>query len=258
MLPFPEHLALYDDVATTSSLCETWAFLSLFQDTSVDVVKYLAKRKSSYHRLVGVPMTSLREKQEEEIFCNMDRDKSGTIEWWEYVPSMCIRILSRRTQKQLLELVSECEVAKLETYFRRYDKNGDGVITFTCAKMAYGKWLMSLIKEKEDGYIPDEWIGELPDEWLGTGEVSAMIFKGKEKKERTVSWRDFLHVNSLHMLCARPNTVSTRPLLPTIDDALCFLNAGAGRDISLNEDIEDEVEEELDLLVFIKKKLNSK
>ncbi len=145
------------------------------------------------------------------------------------------------------------EISRLESFFKRYDKNGDGIITFTAAKMAYGKWLLSLIKQKEDGFIPDEWIGELPEEWVGTSSGNT-IYKAKHQKETVVTWQEFLMANALHLLCARLNTVSTRPFLPTIDDALRCLYAG--KEIPFGEDIEEELEEETDPIQKIKMRLN--
>ena len=71
-----------------------------FADTSVDLEKYIRHKKESYSNLVGIAMTSQRENQEVRVFNDLDRDASGTLEWWEFAPSMCLRILSKRSQVQ--------------------------------------------------------------------------------------------------------------------------------------------------------------
>eukprot|EP00794_Sanderia_malayensis_P008136 gene8136-9006_t len=228
-------------------------------DTSIDEFNYLAARKTSYVNLVGIQMSSLRERMERVFFAQMDRDNSGTIEWWEFVPTMCIRILNRRTTEELLEMATFPEIEKLESYFKNYDKNGDGVISLAAAKMAYGKWLLSLIKERPGEFIPDEWIGQLPEEWINGGDerqgLGHLLLKTQQEKQTLVTWEDFLSVNALHVLCARLNTVDTRPCLPSIDDALLSLNLG--KNIVPGDDVEDGYIEDRDPIQMIKEKLNA-
>lgn len=68
-----------------------------FSDTSVDLKKYMRYKKESYSNLIGIDMSAQRENQEIRIFADLDRDESGTLEWWEFAPSMSLKILSKRS-----------------------------------------------------------------------------------------------------------------------------------------------------------------
>ena len=67
-------------------------------DTSVDFHNYIRQKKESYTNLVGIEMTSQRENQEVGFFYDLDRDSSGSLEWWEFAPAMSIKFLSQRPQ----------------------------------------------------------------------------------------------------------------------------------------------------------------
>ena len=70
--------------------------LTSLTDTSVDFKKYIRRKKLSYANLVGSEMPQLRETQEVSLFNDLDRDGSGSLEWWEFAPAMSLRFLSRR------------------------------------------------------------------------------------------------------------------------------------------------------------------
>ena len=66
--------------------------------TSFGLDQYMKERKISYQELVGIPMASMRAEQEVRFFHEMDRDHSGTVEWWEFASTMCVRVLGLRSQ----------------------------------------------------------------------------------------------------------------------------------------------------------------
>lgn len=70
-------------------------------ETSVNLEKYMLHKKESYNNLIGIDMSFQRENQEVRLFKELDRDGSGTLEWWEFAPSMSVRILGKRSQVNL-------------------------------------------------------------------------------------------------------------------------------------------------------------
>ncbi|XP_065070230.1 PHD finger protein 24-like isoform X2 [Rhopilema esculentum] len=232
-------------------------------ETSVDVKRYLEHRRESYRNLVGIDMSAQREGQEIRIFEEIDSDHSGTIEWWEYARSTCMRLLSRRKQEDLLELITPREVARLESFFKKYDKKETGVVTLSIARVIYGKWMLSLVKGGDSMNVPNEWLGELPAEWLGIPKRGSI-----RRKETEVTWQEFLHMNAFHIICARLNTVEGKPQLPTINEAIRAVaeqDEDKGREkVSnlqtevLKESQENEEEDEMDPLEKIKMRLKNK
>ena len=95
--PFSQLLSL-DLLASVFCFAYLCALLWFFSETSVDVKRYLEHRRESYRNLVGIDMSVQREGQEIRVFEEIDSDHSGTIEWWEYARSTCMRLLSRRKQ----------------------------------------------------------------------------------------------------------------------------------------------------------------
>jgi len=157
-----------------------------------------------------------REVQEVSLFKDLDRDGSGSLEWWEFAPAMALRFLSRRKPSQLIALLTPREVSKLESFFREYDKDGKGRLTISQAKCAYLKWFLSLIKRDDENNIPLPWTGELPSGWFG--EVKSDYVGVQAEAE--ITWQKFLSMNALHVLSARPNTVETRPYAPPVNEAI--------------------------------------
>eukprot|EP00112_Aurelia_sp_Birch-Aquarium-sp1_P017415 Seg4035.1 transcript_id=Seg4035.1/GoldUCD/mRNA.D3Y31 product="hypothetical protein" protein_id=Seg4035.1/GoldUCD/D3Y31 len=158
-------------------------------------------------------MSPMRAGQEVRYFHEMDRDNSGTVEWWEFAPTMCVRILGLRSQEEFLDMITPREVSRLQTHFKAFDKNGTGSITLTSARMAYGKWRVSFIKRGEHERIPDDWLGALPPEWFGNTDTI-------RRREPKIAWDDFLLMSAQSIIYARPNTLHAKPLLPTINEAI--------------------------------------
>ena len=120
-------------------------------------------------------------------------------------------------QSELLALLTDREISKLEFFFRLYDEDDEGTLTFSQAKYAYLKWFLSLIKRDDENSIPVAWTGELPPGWFGELDNDRI---GKQV-EAEITWQKFLSMNALHVISARPNTVETRPYAPAVNDAIC-------------------------------------
>ena len=162
-----------------------------------------------------------------------------------------------------MELITPREVARLESFFKKYDKRETGVVTLSIARVIYGKWMLSLVKGGDSMNIPNEWLGELPAEWLGIPKRGSI-----RRKETEVTWQKFLQMNAFHIICARLNTVKGKPNLPTINEAVRVVaeqdEDKGGEKVSnlqtevLKESQENEEEDEMDPLEKIKMRLKNK
>ena len=116
-------------------------------------------------------------------------------------------------QEEFLNMITPREVSRLQAHFKAFDKMGKGIITLSLAKMAYGKWMLSFIKREERDHVPDDWLGALPPEWFSNTDTI-------HRREPKIAWEDFLLMNAANIIYARPNTLHTRPFLPTINEAI--------------------------------------
>ena len=111
-------------------------------------------------------------------------------------------------------MLTNREINKLESFFKIYDADHKGKLKISEAKCAYLKWFLSLIKRDDENHIPLAWTGDLPPGWLGA------VQDGYTGKEAELTWRKFLDMMALHVIGARPNTVDTRPYVPTVNEAI--------------------------------------
>jgi len=72
----------------------------------IDCEEFLQLQRDEYERLVGLSMPSFREKQELELFSKIDRDHTGTIDYWEFLPHVAVRYLGRRSSLEILDLLT--------------------------------------------------------------------------------------------------------------------------------------------------------
>lgn len=149
------------------------------------------------------------------------------------------------------------EVTKLESFFKMYDKQGQGKLKLSDAKSAYLRWFLSLIKKEEDKYVPMSWTGDLPAGWHGKPKDIVSC----NQTEAQVTWQEFLLMNALHVISARPNTVETRPYAPTVDEAIRIENGDGEIGLKMKTIVSkanvDEVSEITDPVARIKMRLKN-
>lgn len=185
--------------------------------------EFLKLQKEDYQKLVGSEMPKFREKQEMELFSKIDRDHTGTIDYWEFLPHMAVRYLSRRSSMEILALLTSKEVAKFKEFFSDYDADGSGEIPQCKAKEAYIKWYRSKVKESGTNYVDFEWYGGLKENHLlqALRETLCLQPVPTEPKEQTmISWNDYLKQCTLHIISARENTGAQKPLIPPMPTIL--------------------------------------
>ena len=193
------------------------------EDGVIDSKEFLKLQKEDYQKLVGSEMPKFREKQEMELFSKIDRDHTGTIDYWEFLPHMAVRYLSRRSSTEILCLLTPKEVSRFKDYFSYYDPNDCGEIVQNNAKEAYIKWYKSKVKECGKNYVDFEWYGGLKENHLlqALRETLSLQPIQLEPKEQTmIPWNDYLKQCALHIISARANTGEQKPLIPPMPSIL--------------------------------------
>lgn len=99
------------------------------------------------------------------------------------------------------------EILKIKRYFRAYDSLVEGNISSRDSRLAFKQWYISLINRPAFNIPLFEWLGgnRVEEE----DEIQLMT--------NTMSWEQFLTRYAIFILAARPNTASTRPYIPRLD-----------------------------------------
>lgn len=206
-----------------NSIVQMSVFLG--SDEVIDRIEFLEHRKEEYFSLVGIPMPVFREIQEEELFSKIDRNDTGTIDYWEFLPYMAIRFLSRRSSVDLLNLTTPKEIANFKEFFKEIDTDNKGCVPQSLAKQAYINWYKSKVKQSPSNYIDHEWYGGLKENPLMQSLRKSLSLKEMPQEENSeilsfIEWTYYLKQCSLHILSARENTVSQKPLIPAMPSIL--------------------------------------
>lgn len=173
-------------------------------------------------------MPSFRERQEIELFSKIDRDHTGTIDYWEFLPHIAVRYLSRRSSLEILNLLSPKEVAHFKEHFARFDEEKKGTIPQCKAKEAYITWYKNKVKDCKSNYVNFDWYGGLKENTLLKTLKEALSSDpptNTSNDEVFIKWEDYLTQCSLHILSARANTGEQKPLIPPMPS---FLYATGG------------------------------
>lgn len=194
----------------------------------IDCEEFLQLQRDEYERLVGLSMPSFREKQELELFSKIDRDHTGTIDYWEFLPHVAVRYLGRRSSLEILDLLSPKEVAQFKDLFARFDIENEGIIPQCKAREAYVTWYKNKVKGCTKNYVNYDWYGGLKENTLLktlketlSSEPATTI----PNDQVFIKWEDYLSQCSLHILSARANTGEQKPLIPPMPS---FLYATGG------------------------------
>ena len=168
-------------------------------------------------------MPDFREQQEKELFLKIDRNHTGMIDYWEFLPYMAVRYLSRRSTKDLLNLLTPKEIATFKEFYKELDIEKSGVIQSSLAKQAYIEWYKSKVKDNPANYIDYQWYGGLKENPLLQSlkqSLSLTESRQDEVETSTVDWKEYLKHCVLNILAARENTVSQKPLIPSMPSIL--------------------------------------
>ncbi|XP_028403553.1 PHD finger protein 24-like isoform X2 [Dendronephthya gigantea] len=146
-------LLLSDD--EMQNLIEYFDEFDMNQDTQIEKSEYVKIRILSIEKdNPEMEVSAELEQDLEREFKAMDRNDTGTIDWWEFVNHEAVKVLGRRDKRSLSKLLTKREIEKARDMFHSYDRDEDGYISSYEAMKAYERWFGQL-KIPNDSSNPD-------------------------------------------------------------------------------------------------------
>lgn len=113
----------------------------------------------------------------------------------------------------LVPLLTKQEIFKLRKFFKGYDQEGEGEISKMSSRQVFKNWYLSLINLPHEEVPFGDWLGT---EW--TKDIEPEDEQTLFQRCETVKWKDFVSNIALCILAARPNTGSSRPYIPNLEN----------------------------------------
>ncbi|KAK7100392.1 PHD finger protein 24-like [Littorina saxatilis] len=146
-------------------------------------------------------MSEMEEMVTKLEFQMADQNGDQCLDWWEFLNLAAQHQLGKRSETELVDLLTEKEVIRAKSVFNELDKDRDGVVSGLEARRAIRKWCSSISK----GLSPDA-AAKMSTTIDSHVEVRArMLVDGGDEEKDTITWFDFLAQQALHILCSRPN-----------------------------------------------------
>lgn len=187
-------------------LIENFDKLDKNQDTQINEDEYLRYKTGEYREIHNEKMPSYMEEEIRNEFKQMDKDQTGTIDWWEFLNHEALkRIGANRSKFQLVRMLSPLEIQKARDIFHAFDKDEDGYINSHEVAVGFNRWFGNLRVFDKDrsssfgkGLDPRDISGHVDRH-------TRMFMDADTDKNRLVSWDEYLREQALYILAARPN-----------------------------------------------------
>lgn len=103
-------------------------------------------------------------------------------------------------------------MSNFREFFKALDPEGEGEISKHTSRLVYKNWYLSLINRPREEIPVGDWLGT---EWVMDVEPDK---QSMHQRCDVVKWKDFVSSHALYILAARPNTASTRPYIPRMEN----------------------------------------
>lgn len=187
-------------------LIENFDRLDVNQDTQINEDEYLRYKKAEYSEIHNEEMPSYMEEEMRNEFKQMDKDQTGTIDWWEFLNHEALKqIAANRSKFQLVRMLSPLEIQKARDIFHAFDKDEDGYINSHEVAVGFNRWFGNLRlfdKERRSSF------GKALDPKDVSGHIdrhTRIFMDADTDKNRLVSWDEYLREQALYIIAARPN-----------------------------------------------------
>ncbi|RDD39741.1 PHD finger protein 24 [Trichoplax sp. H2] len=193
------HFLLEED--EMQELIDHFQQLDIDQDSTVTLEEYMKATKAQYEK-EREKWTEVEEKYHQEKFRLMDKNSSGTLDWWEFLNAEAVKKLAKRDKEFLLSMLTNREVERARDAFQTIDLDKDGVITVVEAKRTFSHWFSKLLGKQY--WNVDKVEQELP------GHVEYHIhylMLGDSDRNGILTWDEYLLDNALYFISCRPNVV---------------------------------------------------
>eukprot|EP00794_Sanderia_malayensis_P007777 gene7777-8623_t len=183
------------------------------QDTQISLEEYIKYRERKYRKETKETLPKDLRNLAEDEFKIIDRDVTGTIDWWEFLNHETVKILRTREKKDLVHLLSPKEVANAREKFSALDVDKDGKITAFEAQKVYNDWFCKLSLPLMSGKPVN---GRKPvnksnlSSQRSTIESHAhnhamLVMEADVDANKYVDWQEYLENEAICIIGSRPN-----------------------------------------------------
>jgi len=187
-------------------LIENFDRLDVNQDTQINEDEYVRYKKAEYKEIHNEELPSYMEEEARNEFKQMDKDQTGTIDWWEFLNHEALKkIGANRSKFQLVRMLSPLEIQKARDIFHAFDKDEDGYINSYEVAVGFNRWFGNLRLYNKD---QSSSFGKALDPKDVSGHIdrhTRIFMDADTDKNRLVSWDEYLREQALYIIAARPN-----------------------------------------------------
>lgn len=187
-------------------LIENFDKLDVNQDTQINKDEYVRYKNAEYKRIHSEEMPKYLKEEACNEFKQMDKDQTGTIDWWEFLNHEALKqIAANRSKFQLVRMLSPLEIQKARDIFHAFDKDEDGYINSHEVAVGFNRWFGNLRVYDKDR---DNSFGKALDPKDVSGHIdrhTRIFMDADTDKNRLVSWDEYLREQALYIIAARPN-----------------------------------------------------
>ncbi|XP_031559848.1 PHD finger protein 24-like [Actinia tenebrosa] len=189
-------------------LIESFDRLDVNQDTQITQVEYIRYKKAKYKDIHKVEMPKVQVDEAAREFTMIDKNSTGTIDWWEFLNHESLKTLGiKRSQFQLVKMLSPREIQEVRDIFHAFDTDEDGYINSYEVSKGFGRWFGNLRISDGPGQSSSSF-GRPLDAKTVSGHVdrhTEIFMHADTNNNRLVSWDEYLREKALYVLAERPN-----------------------------------------------------
>ncbi|XP_065069993.1 PHD finger protein 24-like isoform X1 [Rhopilema esculentum] len=181
------------------------------QDTQISLEEYVQFKEMQFVKKTKDRCPDDLKKLASDEFCMIDRDKTGTIDWWEFLNHESIKMLARRDKEELVAILSPKEVSNVRDKFKALDVDNDGRITEYEAQKAFFDWFGKLaIKDQSSDTVNGRHRSlskSLSEETVKNHahNMTMLVMEADADRNRYVDWEEFLKNEAIYIISSRPN-----------------------------------------------------
>ncbi|XP_048586217.1 PHD finger protein 24 [Nematostella vectensis] len=191
-------------------LIENFDRLDVNQDTQITKDEYVRYKKAQYKDIHKSDMPRAQVEEAQNEFVQMDKNRTGDIDWWEFLNHEALKTLGiKRSKFQLVRMLSPREIQSLRDIFHAFDKDEDGYINSYEVSRGFGRWFGNLrISSGNNNGGQKSSFGRALDPKTVSQHVdrhTEIFMHADTDNNRLVSWDEYLREQALFALADRPN-----------------------------------------------------
>eukprot|EP00112_Aurelia_sp_Birch-Aquarium-sp1_P004119 Seg1468.1 transcript_id=Seg1468.1/GoldUCD/mRNA.D3Y31 product="PHD finger protein 24" protein_id=Seg1468.1/GoldUCD/D3Y31 len=181
------------------------------QDTQISLEEYIQYTEKHYKSKTEEELPEYLKTQAQDEFKIIDKDKTGLIDWWEFLNHESVKMLSKREKDDLVSILSSKEKADLKEKFRVLDLDNDGRITEFEAQKVFSDWFGKLSVTQDDRDVANSRTRRMNKKIsnltvMNIAQSSTMlVMEADADRNRYVDWDEFLQNEALYVIASRPN-----------------------------------------------------